>query len=148
MVIIRRRGCRNEGAKMIDVKKLADIYDKEFKPVGELSAHEMALLHVYDFGYGEGMTRTNPTLPEDVREKCLIAMFDAAYPYSVAGDEQRLAAIAPLIIEWARKDQAEVDARIAENWADANEVGGYARAAYTVARKLRAQFTPETTGGE
>jgi hypothetical protein len=88
-------------------------------------------------------------IPEDVREQ-----FDSLLKKVGMGDLGRLAAkdaldaIVPLIIEWARKDQAKVDARIAENWADANEVGGYARAAYTVARKLRAQFIPETTGGK
>lgn len=81
-------------------------------------------------------------IPEDVR-----ARFDRLLKKSGMGGLGRLAtksafdAIAPLIIEWTRKDQAEVDAQIAEKYWPANVAH-----AHDIAKVIRAQFAGETGG--
>ena len=103
---------------------------------------------------------SNPTLPEAVKETIVLAMGKHGLDpkdmnWCVCGDweegddwdEHMLDAIAPLIIEWARKDQAEKDAQIVEfKIRNYRTIGSPGRA--DAARDIRAQFdTPETTGG-
>lgn len=82
-------------------------------------------------------------IPEDVREKVARLLYDQTQ--LVAADvEDLIDDIAPLIIEWARVDQAEVDAQIVET----HDFPGAAFLPKKIATALRAQFAGETTGGK
>jgi hypothetical protein len=116
------------------------------------------------------MTRTNPTLPEDVLNAAaaILYNFSCATPdrYAWRSEDEKevvrdqVRAIAPLIIEWARRDQAEKDAQIAEGRhrvpvgadTDGNvyhqATARFPDDGHRVAAAIRAQFTPETTGGK